>query len=318
MSDNRLSVSTEGSHSFYRASSAGMCIRALAGIRSGMDPLPPNDDMKRRFADGHLHEDSIIEAIETHTRQSVVRQQEEWTVEISPKITVVGHVDGIVADELVPVEAKSAAQDSYKDWEKGIEHWFNGDKAAYRLGYADQWTLTLAGYGVSHGYYAVKNKNSGKVLVRDIGPQSSLEEIKVRLLRADLDGRRGRLPECDRYDYFCPLRYLHDEERKKAIAGGAAIEEGDEDLEALGVAYLEAREAADRAESVRKELGRRIAEAMGNREKVACSTLQISMTTWTRTTLDKEKLSEVVGDLTPYEKVASGAYAKVTARKKEE
>lgn len=302
MSD-RMAVLVEGSKAQYRASAAGMCVRALAGLRMGMDPLPPTEDMKRRFADGHLHEDSILETVERELNQAVVRRQEEWQIDISSRVTVVGHVDGITSDDLLPVEAKSASKESFKDWERGPEQWFKAHPT-----YGDQWTLTLSAYQRVTGIYAVKNKDSGLVIWRDILAPETLQEVKVRLLRADLDGRRGKLPECDRLSWGCPLRYLHDE--KEEI-------EQDETLIGLCQSYMEAKERVDQAEAVRKELGLRIADAMGDRDKIKAGAYQVSMVSWTRTALDREKLLAAVEDLTPFEKVSSGVYARVTGSKNE-
>lgn len=298
MSD-RANVLVDGSHAQYRASSAGACIKALAAQRMGMDGLPPSEDMKRRFADGHLHEDSILEAVELDTLQHVVRKQEEWRIDISSRVAVVGHVDGILSDDLRPVEAKSASQDSFADWDRGITSWFSS-----RHTYAVQWTLTLAAYDRTTGIYAVKNKNTGRTVVREVGMVMPLEKAKLRLLKADLDGRRGILPECDIKDHFCNFRYLHDD--KPTVEA-----ELDETLEGLAAAYIEARENEQRAEAVKKELGRRIAEAMGDREKVETGSHLVTMTPWTRKTLDKDKLVAAVGDLTPYENMNSGVYARV-------
>lgn len=307
MSD-RASVMIDGSHAQYRASSAGRCVKALAAMRAGMDPIPPSEDLKRRLADGHLHEDSIIQAVERETGEDVVRRQDEWTVEISPRITVVGHVDGLTADNLMPVEAKSASKESFKDWDKGVERWFKVHE-----NYADQWTLTLAGYGKTSGIYAVKNKDSGLVVVREIGAQSSLEKIKVRLLRADLDGRRGKLPECDRSDYWCPMRYLHDDKDKPE-----AEVDVDEMMEQLVASYDEAREAAKRTEAVQKELGERLRAAMGERERVDSGGYQVAMVPWTRVSWDQEKLRETLGDISPFQNVNSGTSLRVTKKRGEE
>lgn len=302
---NRPTVLVEGSVAHYRASGAGMCQRALAGMRMGMDPLAPTKDALRRFADGHLHEDPILAEVEKELGQDVVRRQEPWQIEVSSRVVVTGHIDGITSDDLMPVEAKSAARDSFKDWERSPEKWF----AAHPT-YADQWTLTLAFYERTTGVYAVKNKDSGLVMVREIPAPGTLAEVKKRLLKIDLDGRRGILPPCDRKSWICPMRFLHDDEDQPE-------EVQDEKLEGLCRSYREAKEAADRAEGARKELLRRIEEAMGDRDKVKVGTYGVSMIPRTWKTLDKEKLVSVVGDLTPFEIVKSGVYARVTERKVE-
>lgn len=307
MSD-RANVLVEGSRSFYRASSAGKCVRALAGMRMGMDPLPPSEDMQRRFKDGHLHEDSILEAVENHLLQGVVRRQEEWMVELSSRVSVVGHVDGITADTLQPVEAKSASEKSYQEFVKSPERWFKT-----RDYYATQWSLTLEAYGKATGWYAVKDKNSGKVTVLELGPMEPLAEIKVRLLRADHLGRKGELPECDRFDgFFCPLRYMHEEsERERTEA------EVDEDLEGLMRAYDEAREREKQAEAVKKELGARLEEAMGDRGRVQAGSFETVKVPWSRMYWDQDKLRAALGDISPYQNVKHGEYVRVKRLREE-
>jgi hypothetical protein len=102
------------------------------------------------------------------------------------------------------------SHDRFKAWtEKG---WDGGFRT-----YAWQISTYMHACATDRAVYAVKDRNTGRVEVKEIvGLPVPWKEIKRKVIEAEKWLMRGELPPCDEgiesgERYFCPFSYLHDD-----------------------------------------------------------------------------------------------------------
>lgn len=191
----------------YRSSGLGGCIKGLVAARKGLTPLPYSDDTLRRFADGHLHEASILREVEKQG-WLISGQQKIIELPVMNGIVIRGHIDGIATDiaGTYVVDAKAVSKDS---WTKFKE---SGIRAFPQY----QWQLStyMIALGLP-GMLAFKNKDSGKVLVRTYAELPfSLLDIKRRIYAVEQGAKKPiGLTPCDNntYSWTCVWKHYHDE-----------------------------------------------------------------------------------------------------------
>lgn len=256
----------------YRSSALGGCIKGLVAARKGLTPLPWSDDTLRRFADGHLHEASILREVE---KQGYIISGQQRTIEIPimPGIVVRGHIDGLATDgiETWVVDAKAVSKDSYEKFAKmGID--------AY-----PQYKYQLSTYSLAlglPGMLAFKDKNSGKVLIK-VYPISVLYTRldilrRVHAIETGAKKQIGLTPcDPDAMRWGCPWRYYHDETDAR-VSIWDNKEKVDADVTSrladLAEEYDVAR-ANEKAEKKRKdELGQQIIEELMSLDLTAAET----------------------------------------------
>lgn len=209
----------------YRASGLGGCTAAMIALRQGFTAMAPPKSMQDRYNEGHLHEPDIVRRANTEFGLEVFNRQREVEVWVSPTAVIVGHIDGEVVGWLPEeielglhrmgdapphrlFEAKTMSDAAFKKWMSMSwpERW-----GIYHGGYAKQLTVYLAGTGLASAVYAVKNKESGKVVMEAVpGPPLDLNQIKVQVFGVEAHVRQGLpLPEvCDVRQFPCPVFYL--------------------------------------------------------------------------------------------------------------
>lgn len=224
----------------YRASSLGKCFRGLVASRLAMEPQDNPDWLKKRVAEGHAAEPTILKWAEAnehygHTirllnpkddtsyaglREMVRRQTEhdgQFAMEmmVGNNAMIRGHLDGIgqvyVHDvgsewengQKLVVEAKKFGPSYMKLWERhGIE--------AFPY-YMTQLTLYMEGTGLPALFVIGESERdeAGDVeIVRYhttpfYHPPGNLAEYKMRVMKAERQAGTGMLPECDMKDYPC-------------------------------------------------------------------------------------------------------------------
>ena len=142
-----------------RISQAGSCPRRLQLEAWGVEGLPPWEGSERAFAEGNLHEQSILEWAAHNLPggpYTLVDQQKEVVImDDGQKPVVVGHIDAVATNraESVLLEAKCLAARGFQELrEKGV-------KEAHPQ-YYTQVQLYLAAAGLNRGYLVARNKET--------------------------------------------------------------------------------------------------------------------------------------------------------------
>lgn len=254
--DNRPAVYIEGDRVIYRASGLGYCMKGLVAARKQMTPLPHSDEVLRWMGEGNIHEDPILMEVEKQG-YTVSDQQREVEFEVAPGIVVRGHIDGkaaeVTTDEYV-VDAKAVSKDRYALFERtglsGFVPW--------------KWQLSVYMLALDlPGMMAVKDRNSGKVLIRTYhDPPFSSGAIKKRVMMVEAAARRpiAQTPcEPNAMTWNCVWRYLHDDTTTRA-------DSPDPDLliilGSLCSSYDSERAKEKRAKDAKDALGGRIVQVM--------------------------------------------------------
>lgn len=251
MSDKPIAYEENGKI-YYRISAVGMGLQALVAARLGYEPLEPSDDMKRRFADGHVHEEAVIKNLEAEGWEITDRQR-EVDIHLFGNVWVRGHLDGIrqhpeLAPEPRVFDVKSMSKDSYAKWlAKRFE------VGGYIAGYAVQLGLYDHACNLqAPGEIIAKNKDSGLIDVYSLKPgEFSLAKLKIKMARVEAYARQGNIDvPCDG-GWFCPFSWMHpDKESQDEI-----IVEPTEQLNILMTEYLKQKKTEETAEKA-KEVAR--------------------------------------------------------------
>jgi len=144
-----------------RISSAGACPRRIQLEAWEVEGLPPWEGSERAFAEGNMHEQSILEwACENLPNGPYVlhSQQKEVTIFYHDKELLVGHIDGLATNNegvTVLLEAKALAKRAFTEIrEKGL-------REAHPQ-YFTQVQLYLYALGLEKGYLIARNKDTPK------------------------------------------------------------------------------------------------------------------------------------------------------------
>ena len=143
----------------YRMSSAGKCPKALSAERLGYSPTPAPSWLETAANEGKLHEDWIVQTLETQS-YNIGGRQAEMILDY-PQFKLVGHIDGVAIKDnrQYLLEIKTMSQFEFQRWQKEAFLGFST--------YADQISLyfqalkkdmSLAGI-----LYVVKNRSSGYI-----------------------------------------------------------------------------------------------------------------------------------------------------------
>lgn len=93
-SDQKPIVYRERDHTYYRASGLTTCPRAFIYARQGHpSAVPPS--LEEAFKFGRDHEDEVVEML-IRRGYNVHDRQRELTLSITPTVSIIGHIDGIV------------------------------------------------------------------------------------------------------------------------------------------------------------------------------------------------------------------------------
>lgn len=154
-----------------RISQAGQCPRRIQLQAWGVKGAPPWEGQERAFAEGNLHENSILEwACENLPGGPYKYSDDQLEVTLADGL-LVGHIDGIGTngDNRILLEAKCLARRGFQELrEKGVKEAFPQ--------YYTQVQLYLAGTGLDMGYLVARNKET---------PRNRMWDMYYELIEAD-------------------------------------------------------------------------------------------------------------------------------------
>lgn len=255
----------------FRASALGQCTTAMIALRMGFSAMKPPKSMQDRFNEGHLHEPDIVKRANTEFGVEVFGSQRTVTWWVTDTIGIKGHIDGEAvgwtveeieaaaeSDEAFDLfdkphrlfEAKTMSEQAFRWW---VEHDWDARWKKYP-GYARQFTVYGHATELEQGLYAVKNKESGQVIVEPTPTQIvPLPLIKATVVGVEAHVRQG-LPmpdECKpRKSWPCPVFYVGpcgDDNRDQ-------LEERESEVVTeLMVSYQKAKEAETAAKEAKKK-----------------------------------------------------------------
>lgn len=332
MPDNRPSVYVDyddGGKVIYRASSLGMCVRALVAIAHGgyEEALGKDraDLLDRTSIEGEFHEGAVRAKLE-HQGWKIHSTQDVVEIPVIKGVVIRGHTDGIVSsssdEPSLLLEVKSMSNKRFDRWIKtGFEGFL---KYAYQISAYMQATPDL------DVIYIAKRREDGfenRQIIKAGEPPIAWSVIKKKVLAVEGFRRKGRgFPDCDvppSEQFWCPFFYLHDE-----VVDSVDTEMTEEMLavlidlipKRLELSELE-KEGKD-AEILRKELDKEILNLMGKQDKVIVEVddqdYQITRVNGSSNYLDQTKLRADMGEeILPYEKTTRFQYPKITPKKKQ-
>lgn len=280
---------------YIRASALGRCMVGAVGSLIGYAPTPDHPQLKRWFHEGKLHEPDIIQRLRVESGYEIIDPQDQVQVEVTPGIVfLIGHVDGHVSGEGLPVEAKSVGEWTWvnKVEKLGIERWVKGD-----MPYAYQFQTYLNGFGVDRGIYAVKDRNKGRfkweVLESPLHPDAPLIRAREIIKWAE----REQLPPCDGgcSDYSSPWWHIHE---RKPTKRPQVVK--DELVKKLVTSYKDQlkhekvlKEAKD---DIKKELGPMLGEGKWQVDIGSGKPVSVTIGDKKVSRLSETKLREMFGD----------------------
>lgn len=164
-----------------RMSQAGACPRQIQLQEWGIEGAPLWEGMERAFAEGNLHEPSILEwACENLPGGPYKLDRRQAEVVLADGL-LVGHVDGIGRNgsNSILLEAKCLARRGFQELrEKGVQ--------VAQPQYYSQVQLYLAGAGLSLSYLVARNKET---------PKTRLWDMHYELIVADPDYVAAKIDE---------------------------------------------------------------------------------------------------------------------------
>jgi hypothetical protein len=203
----------------YRASALGGCDLALLAARLGYDVVPIREDapIMKVFAAGHRIEEEVLSRFPT-----VRGRQQETRLEITGKIVVVGHIDGIDDFDNSIVEVKSQNQEEWDRFEK--HHWDAGFFPKYKWqasAYMHSLPTVFRTHRTLKLIRALRDENgewTGETRISHVDmPFYTISDIRERILRVEAVAATGTLvAECTP-SFPCPYFYLHEEIDRELI-----------------------------------------------------------------------------------------------------
>ena len=207
--------------SIYRASAAGMCVKALVASMQGRRPAPhqkASEILDLAASEGNLHEEVVVDKLKAEGYR-IEDQQPEIMLQVIPRVYLRGHLDGLGypprARKQRVFEVKSMSDSVFAKWKKypsAIEALLGGEFDRY----AWQISVYMHATGLP-AIYVAKNRSSGEVRIEEIAsPPIEWSKIRRRIIEAEKWRKKDpELPDCDvdaGARFFCPFPYLHDDQ----------------------------------------------------------------------------------------------------------
>lgn len=212
----------------YRASSLGMCERALVGFGRGEPAAPLPEKFVKIFQEGHNWEDRILARYEDEYACEVMSRQREVELDLGvvhgARVIVRGHIDGLSVDhdngDVILIDAKKLRESSWAKFRtQGIEMIRN-----YPWQMSVYWHALMAeglgldGWALIGGMLEGEGDEARLVdveLAEGYDAPLSLAAIRKRVARVEkwlAEGYDTREVPCDKGTYPCPFFKLHDED----------------------------------------------------------------------------------------------------------
>lgn len=223
--DNRPAVYLEGSTAIYRASAIGHCIRMMWASRTGLEARPIPEKIKKAMDEGTELEEQILAMLyEDHNFTfSPDYKGQQFQIELE-----VGHFNGVrvivrgKTDEIgYPLDKQMATQGALTIDVKAFKQALVDEyKAKGILGiprYAWQQSVYAIGFGKTHFYMPIYNKDTGKIEEWSLEPVAApftFEQIRERVMTVEEAVGNAEMPSTCLNEFGCQYYYLHDDQKK--------------------------------------------------------------------------------------------------------
>ena len=253
MGDDRPSVYVQGAEVYYRASALGSCTRALAAARQELDRWTGDApaSIQKAYDAGNDAEEWMVGALR-ELGVNVKDQQREVVLALTPKLRIIGHLDGIanLDDRDTLLEIKRQNDDEFKADSITASMWW------YKYRY--QLSSYMIATGLPATVYRVRDDRQ-YVWETFTAPPVSQQDLMARVMEVERMAR-GDLAtaECDRKDFPCPYwKVLHP---GRGDDGVERYDVDDAELAAWIVHYARVKGDAAELVKVEKSLRGRILE----------------------------------------------------------
>jgi len=195
-----------------RASSLGSCTKAQAALHLGYEAMLAPTKMEAIYERGNVHEERNAVALRGGGF-TIEREQEEICLGFDAG-SVVGHIDGVIADPLLGGtpglflwESKSPGawqkfQSAHMtaDWSDPLAHRYAWQISAYMLALNMEAMVTCWDEEGGNRWFVIET------------PPFTLDQIRGRIEGIATIVDTGGLPiECSQRDWPCPVPYLHED-----------------------------------------------------------------------------------------------------------
>lgn len=241
-----MNVYEEDGRIVYRASALGGCLVALAAARQGYDQAAYSQHQLDIFARGERAEEWYAEIAK------LTRRQETIELEVTNKIVVRGHIDGVNAGTTVD-ECKHVND---TDWRAWTPEWFD-DHPLWRK-YTWQISVYMLATGMMGRFVLINTAVDPyrfKIYTFE-KPPHTLDEIRGRIFEAEATAREDEL-RCGLADYFCRYPSLHQHEITD-----------EPELDALVGEYLRRKQIVDADAKALDGMKQQIRDLLGDRTKI--------------------------------------------------
>lgn len=247
MSDERAMVYEDDGTIVYRASSFGGCDTALVAARLNYPASPPPGKLQQVFDAGN--------AAEGWVNEKLIRQQEEFRMDIGPGVQIRGHIDGMdphpAAHRVIEIKSQSALM--FDSWSE--DSWTTDP---LWVKYAWQVSIYSHAFGAAVDVWRL-DRGTRAISKHSVSPFHTMDEIVARVRHLEGLAREMILPECTAKSWGCPYYQLH--EQDEAVA--------DEELDEACSYYKFTQDKEKVAKRQVAEAKQRVIEVLRGRPKVS-------------------------------------------------
>lgn len=238
----------------------------LLAARLEYEAIQTPAKMQAAYDRGHKAEEIVVEKLRQEYGWSVVSPQLEVVLQVSGKISVVGHVDGIRWDGRWQ-EGASGDQPVIEIKSQNRTEWDRFDNEGWNGGLFPRYKWQLSSYMHAESRPAVliralwEDGDVQELAFHDIfEPWYSVAEIRARVLRIEAVAQTGVLAAECQVQFPCPYFYLHEELDRELV--------DDTTIETLAATYEELRREAANVKGQQDATRRALREAVGDDLKV--------------------------------------------------
>ena len=230
--DNRPAVYLEGNTAIYRASATGHCLRMLWAARNGMDARPIPDTIMKAMDEGTALESHILNLLfEQYHFDYGYQGQDQFQVELD-----LGTFNGIrvisrgKVDEIgCPLALKQQIGDLTIDVKAFGQRLVDEYRTKGILSlprYAWQQSIYAIGYGKTHFYMPIYNKDTQQIEEWSLLPipaPYTYEQIRDRIMTVEEEVANNHMPDNCPAEYGCQYYYLHDQKVVDELPNDAVV-----------------------------------------------------------------------------------------------
>jgi hypothetical protein len=317
------SVYYDGDVMVVRASSSGMCVRALSAIGRYEEvvPIQRQQLLDRTAQEGNLHEGTVVDYMRGEGYDVSQAQDKVTLVVVRGRIEIRGHIDGAVLDPFKgPAEVKSMSKSRFDTWQRhGLAGFskYQWQLSSYWYGWADQTGIPIE---ETKALYGVKRRDDGLIDLRVIDrPPIPFQDIRKKMVQVQQHRKAKTLPACTEptsEQWWCPFPFLHEEDVEDMELPDETVLA----LEELVLQYDELREIENTGKEAgarKRDIGAEILKHMDGRLRVELAHHKISHIKQQRESVDLAllKADMAPAELAKYQKSKPVEYPKVTKKK---